>query len=75
MHLQCPFGVQRSKPYEEAEGRASAKREFTDRFSYAITGSHPHFILSTPKNSSVDAQKQQIVTYDFPLNICLVLKV
>ena len=24
---------------------------FTDRFSYAITGSHPHFILSTPKNS------------------------
>ena len=22
---------------------------FTDRFSYAITGSHPHFILSTPK--------------------------
>ena len=23
---------------------------FTDRISYAITGSHPHFILSTPKN-------------------------
>ena len=27
-HLQCPFGIQRQKPYEEAEGRASAKREF-----------------------------------------------
>ena len=27
-HLQCPFGVQRQKPYEEAEGRASAKREY-----------------------------------------------
>ena len=27
-HLQYPFGVQRQKPYEEAEGRASAKREF-----------------------------------------------
>ena len=27
-HLQCPFGVQRQKPYEEAESQASAKREF-----------------------------------------------
>ena len=24
---------------------------FTDQFSYAITGSHPHFILSTPKKT------------------------
>ena len=39
---------------------------FTDRISYAITGSHPHFIPSTPKTA---AQKQQIVTYEFPLNI------
>ena len=38
---------------------------FTGRCSYAITGSHPHFILSTPKNSLSTPKKSKSLHTNF----------
>ena len=43
---------------------------FTDRCSYAITGSHPHFILSTPKNSSPKTANRYIrISFEYLLEL------